>query len=170
MKARTKRKGSGTMRAFSHLVSEIRRGERWGRRLSRHPVFLLWRESVGEGIARGARPVFVKSDTLWVEVGDSAWLQEMEMRSVLLLETLNARLGKKKLKALKFRVGQSRDEEENTLGVPSGRSVPPAWAKIAGGDRRAIDDALENIADAELKARVANLVERVERISGERNL
>lgn len=170
MKAKEKRKGSGTMRAFSRLVGEIRWGERWGRRLSRHPVFLLWRETVGEGIARGARPVFVKNDTLWVEVGDSAWLQEMEMRAGLLLETLNARLGKKKLKTLKFRVGQSRDEEGGAWGAPSGRSVPPAWAKIVGGDRRAIDAALENIADAELKAKVANLVERVERSSGERNL
>lgn len=157
------------MQAFSGLVADIRRRERWGRRLSRHPVFLIWKAAVGEGIARGARPVFVKNGTLWVEVGDSAWLQEMEMRSDGLIEALNARLEKKKLKALRFRVGQSKSEPANAWGERPARPAPPAWTEIGKSDRHAIDDALEDIPDAELKGKVVRLIQRAEKSPGERS-
>lgn len=60
------------------------------KRLAAYRWVTHWEEIVGIGIARRTRPRSLKGGTLTVEVTDSAWAQELQFRS----EVIISRLGK----------------------------------------------------------------------------
>jgi hypothetical protein len=53
----------------------------------------LWREAVGDALARHSRPLLLESGRLTVEV-ESALLESLESQKPLVCERLNARLGR----------------------------------------------------------------------------
>jgi predicted nucleic acid-binding Zn ribbon protein len=62
-----------------------------------------WAEAVGERLAAVATPVSERAGTLTVECEDGVWAQELDLMQEQLLERLQAVLGERAPKALKFR-------------------------------------------------------------------
>ncbi|MEE9275378.1 MAG: DUF721 domain-containing protein [bacterium] len=146
--------------AFSSLPGEVRRTEPWGRRLARHRVFRVWEEAVGEALARVARPVSARGGRLVVEVADSAWLQELEMRREFLLARLNEALGGGEFEELQLRVG-SFTPGERAGGSRSNRPPGPVPVRIAAEDEKRVEAALRSLSDSELRGRAERLLARV---------
>lgn len=64
-----------------------------------------WETAVGSQAAAHCRPAFERSGTLTVDCDEAVWAQEMSMRSVEVLERLNAALeGGGELAGVRFRV------------------------------------------------------------------
>jgi predicted nucleic acid-binding Zn ribbon protein len=64
-----------------------------------------WEKAVGAAAAAHCQPAFERSGTLMVDCEQAVWAQEMNMRSVEVLESLNAALGPgSELAAVRFRV------------------------------------------------------------------
>ena len=70
-----------------------------------------WRLTAGEELARRSRPAELRAGTLTVVVDNSPWLQELTMRSELLLRALRARYGTA-VGALRFALGEVGDRPE----------------------------------------------------------
>ena len=66
-----------------------------------------WMEAVGERVAAAARPVSEREGTVVVECDDPVWAEELELMQSQLLEQLEARLGERAPRALRFRAGSS---------------------------------------------------------------
>ena len=65
-----------------------------------------WQEIVGEAIARHSQPVTLDKGHLTVNVDSSPWLSELERYSKQkILEKVQARLGKKAVRRIRFRIG-----------------------------------------------------------------
>jgi hypothetical protein len=57
---------------------------------------------VGPDIGARAQPVFIRGRTLWVEVTDSIWMQQLHLQKMLLLELLNSKLEGPTLADIRF--------------------------------------------------------------------
>jgi len=67
-------------------------------------IWEVWDEAVGPGIAKHARPSWIRKGLLRVEVSDPIWLQELEFATETIKEKLNEQLGKKTIKKIEFRL------------------------------------------------------------------
>lgn len=76
------------------LPSMVRR-KGWEKQLDLHRIFPEWKELVSEDFANHSVPLKIERDVLWLEVENSAWLQQLQYGKYELLEDLNAflRLG-----------------------------------------------------------------------------
>jgi predicted nucleic acid-binding Zn ribbon protein len=67
-----------------------------------------WAEVVGEQIAAVASPVSERAGEATVSCSDSVWAQELDLMQGQLLERLQARLGERAPRSLRFRVEDAR--------------------------------------------------------------
>jgi predicted nucleic acid-binding Zn ribbon protein len=63
-----------------------------------------WSKAVGEHLAAVAAPVSERAGTLTIECADSVWAHELDLMQTQLLERLQAELGDRAPRALRFRV------------------------------------------------------------------
>ena len=61
----------------------------------------VWREAVGEAIAREAQPVAERAGTVTVACASSVWAQEIGLMAPALCDALNTRLGAERVTALR---------------------------------------------------------------------
>ena len=139
----------------------MRRKEPWGRRLARNFVFRVWPRAVGEGISRAARPVSLKNNCLYVEVADSSWLYELEFRKQDLLARINEHMEDSRIDEIRFRLSNAGlmfddDGEEGDPAVPSRKAAP-----ISSGDDAAIEDAIAEVGDEQLRRAAKKLIHHI---------
>lgn len=67
-----------------------------------------WDTAVGTRIGRVTRAVEVRGDVLVVEVGSSAWINELSMMSGLILERVNAGKAGVAIRRVRFRLAERR--------------------------------------------------------------
>ena len=108
---------------------------------------ITWRRLVGVGIAKRTRPVSLSRGVLLVQVGSSAWAQQLSM----LTDTIRERLADMGLvvRSLRFRVGPVEPLRREPARVVRVRDVPKA--PLPDELRRT----LAEVPDTELRAVIA---------------
>src|SRR5689334_4518943 len=76
------------------------------RRLDEYGVWPIWRDVVGEAIARNAQPEKIRNGTLFVKVSSPVWMQELQFMKEMIAEKLNHRLSGEIVKNIFFMVGK----------------------------------------------------------------
>lgn len=76
------------------------------RRLDEYGVWPIWRDVVGEAIARNAQPEKIRNGTLFVKVSSPVWMQELQFMKEMIAEKLNHRLPGEVVKNIFFMVGK----------------------------------------------------------------
>ena len=148
-------------RRFASILQEVRRKEPWGRRLARNFVFRIWPRAVGEGISRAARPVSLKNNCLHVEVADSSWLYELEFRKQELLARINEHMEDSRVDEIRFTLSNAGitfdyDDEQGEPAAISRKATP-----ISSGDDAAIDDAIADMGDEQLRRAAEQLIRHI---------
>ena len=77
-------------------------------RVSEEEINEAWRRAAGDKAARHTKPVSMKKSVLTVNVDGSGWLYELTIKKKELLGKLDGKIRGKKLKALRFRIGEIR--------------------------------------------------------------
>ena len=67
-------------------------------------IWKIWEDTVGELIARNAKPAWIKNGRLKVQVSDPIWLQELEYIGADIKERINQRLGRNAVDYIEFRL------------------------------------------------------------------
>ena len=62
----------------------------------------LWPDIVGEKISKNTKAQAVESGTLIIKAKNSAWRQELIFKQSEILESINKKLGKNTIKAIRF--------------------------------------------------------------------
>lgn len=75
-------------------------------RISEEEIAQIWREAVGEKMARHTRPVSIRKSVLLVNVDGSGWLYELTVKKRDILKKLEGKFKGKQLKGLRFRIGE----------------------------------------------------------------
>ena len=111
--------------AFSGLI----RDKGWEKKFDQHRVFPAWKELVDRDTALYARPKKIVKDVLWVEVQNSAWMQQLQFQKLFLLENLNNYLRHSPLKDIRFMV-QEKPHPEPEQEKKRIRFVPPPAEQV----------------------------------------
>jgi predicted nucleic acid-binding Zn ribbon protein len=67
-------------------------------------IWQVWDEVVGHPIARNAQPLWIRKGTLRVKVSDPIWLQELSLAGEMIKDKLNAKLGRRAVEKIEFRL------------------------------------------------------------------
>src|SRR5215470_16520880 len=63
-----------------------------GPRLDEYGVWPIWKDVVGEPIARNAQPEKIRNGTLFVKVSSPVWMQQLQYMKEIIAEKVNQRL------------------------------------------------------------------------------
>src|SRR2546422_1539878 len=77
-------------------------------RLHEYRIWEVWEETVGEAIARKARPSKIQNGKLFVTVSNSVYIQELQFHKLRLKDAVNRRLGTAVVKDIFFFPGRVR--------------------------------------------------------------
>lgn len=102
------------------LVPQFANTTRW----REYQVWEVWEETVGEAIARKARPSKIHNGKLFVTVSNSAFMQELQFSKAIIREHLNKKLGAGTIKDLFFVIGRVGDVMIRPA-APRQRPLPP---------------------------------------------
>ena len=120
------------------------------RRLDEYGVWPIWREVVGEVIARNAQPEKIRNGTLFVKVSSPVWMQELQFMKEMIATKLNHRLTGDIVKNIFFMVGRIE---------PAADSLIDKFAEPTNIPAEPINqEFLQSIEDPEIRAAFQKLV------------
>lgn len=98
--------------AMAAILPGIVRDRGWVVQLDLHSIFPRWRQVVDEDAAAHGKPLKIVKGVLWVEVENSAWLQQLQFRKVMMLESINRTLTRSQINNIRFVLATSDDKPE----------------------------------------------------------
>lgn len=117
------------------LLPQLARHQGWEEQLDMHSLFVDWPKLVDNDTALHCKPLKIIKKVLWVEVENSAWLQQLQFQTVPLLAILNDALSLSRLEGLRFCIAEDKQAEEDDPG-PVLRYVPPPPEDLAAFERQ----------------------------------
>ncbi|HJM41757.1 MAG: DUF721 domain-containing protein [Nitrospinota bacterium] len=150
------------------ILRDVTRSAPWGPGIQRYEVIRNWEEAVGPTVARMTSPVEVKGRTLYVEVRDPVWLQQMVFLSESVRRALNQAVGRDVLDRIFFR---QADAPGRPAAAAPGDGVEAEEARERGArmaaqapDRAESQAALAKIEDPGVREALAQLLARAGRV------
>ena len=135
------------MQGLAGLLPQLSQQRGWEEQLDLHSIFIRWYELIDRETAAHCKPLKIIKKVLWVEVENSAWLQQLQFQTVILLEVLNKSLRISQLKGLRFCVAEKeRDEKEKS--EPTLRYVQPLAKDIAAFEQQVMSIPDKDVRDA----------------------
>jgi predicted nucleic acid-binding Zn ribbon protein len=130
------KKNSKSLQGLETLLPQLSQQHGWEEQLDLHSIFVHWHELVDGETAKHCQPLKIVKKVLWLEVENSAWLQQLQFQTVVLLDIFNKSLRRSRLKGLRFVVAEKEKQEEEKE-EPSLRYVQPPARDIAAFEKQA---------------------------------
>ncbi|MGL1932809.1 MAG: DUF721 domain-containing protein [Desulfotalea sp.] len=112
-----------TAHDIASVLPKIIKKKGWQVELERYDIFKKWTDFVGEDVAEVTKPLKVDRNILFVEVENSAWMQQLQYQKIGILEDLNAFLKLSRFSDIKFVLESGRKKIERP--EPPMRSYNP---------------------------------------------
>ena len=129
-------KKTNHLQSLENLLPQIAGRRGWEEKLDLHSVFLRWGDLVESDVAEHCRPLKIVKSVLWVEVENSAWLQQLQFQKVLLLDVLNNSLRLSKFEGLRFCIAE-KEHCKKEKSAPTLRYVQPSAREIEAFEQQA---------------------------------
>ncbi|HID02692.1 MAG TPA: DUF721 domain-containing protein [Desulfobacterales bacterium] len=130
------KKYSNSLLELGNLLPQLSQQRGWEEQLDLHSIFVNWRELLESDITDHCQPLKIVQKVLWIEVENSAWLQQFQFQTVVLLDILNRSLRISKLKGLRFCVEEKQMQAESQ-SESSLKYVQPPAKDVANFERQA---------------------------------
>ncbi len=136
--------------SVSTLLSRITNEQGWRQQLDTHSLFLHWDKLVDKTTSTHARPLKIVNNVLWLEIANSAWMQQLQFQKVQLLEIVNNSLRLSRLEDIRFVLTNSdQTVERNKQTVhfiqPSPAAQESFQKQIAGIEDEEIRESLMSL-------------------------
>jgi len=115
--------------AVADILPGLVRQNGWEIQLDLHSVFGSWARIVEPETAEHCRPLKIRRGVLWLEVENSAWLQQLRFQKYQLLEAINATLTRSRIEDIKYVLPEGKGAAEKPQEIPV-RFVPPPAAEV----------------------------------------
>jgi len=110
---------------------------------------VVWPRVVGPAVARIAHPAQLRSGTLFVDVVDHVWMQELKLQERELIERLNDALGEPLVRRLFLRLG--RITAMPLPQPPQGPPTPGTATRLSPEGEAVLEDEVASVRDPELR-------------------
>lgn len=114
---------------LENILPGVIRDRGWEMQMDLHSIFPNWKNVVPGDAAQYAVPLKIVKGTLWLEVENSAWQQQLQFQKIMILEAINGFLKKSQIRDIRFVLpsgGEVRKEEEERIRFVS---PPPEQVK-----------------------------------------
>jgi hypothetical protein len=128
-------------------------------RFKSEQIAALWPQIVGDAVAKIARPTQFRGGTLFVDVVDHVWMQELKLRERDLLDRLDRALGGPLVGRLFLRLGQMPPAASSAPAEAA--PVPRMDAPLPPDEEAALERELASVADPELRQVLQRLRRRM---------
>jgi predicted nucleic acid-binding Zn ribbon protein len=118
------------------------------KRLKTEQLTVLWPRIVGPGVATIASPAQYRSGTLFINVADSVWMQELKFQEGELIGRLNDALGEPLVRRLFFQLARTQPP---TPDPPSEQAAPPAGTLLDPQQELALEREVAGVRDPHLR-------------------
>lgn len=150
---------AGEIPSLKTTVQRLLRDLGLEQRFKSEQIAVLWPQMVGHAVAKIARPTQFRGGTLFVDVVDHVWMQELKLRERDLLDRLNRALGSPLVGRLFLRLGQmpqaaSSEPAETTPTLRTDAPLPP-------DEEATLERELASVADPELRQVLQRLRRRM---------
>jgi len=112
-------------RRMGAILSGVLHDRGWEAQLALHSIFLHWGKVVDPEVSAHADPLKIVKGTLWLEVENSAWLQQLQFRKVEVLRSINAFLQGPKIRGIRLVLPQVLGPAEPREPLVRFQSPPP---------------------------------------------
>ena len=96
---------------LKNVIKRLSGAERFGE----EEMASAWEYAAGSGAAKHSRPVSFKKATVIINVDSSGWLYELTIQKKKILERLGEKLKGKKIKEIRFRIGEIRESQKSKV-------------------------------------------------------
>jgi len=100
------KKRKSSLEALEHIIKKAMDGLGPKKRLTQEEIASVWQEAVGARAGKHTKPVSFKKTSLIINVDDSGWMYELTIKKKEILKKLEGKLKGKKLKEIRFRIGE----------------------------------------------------------------
>ncbi len=128
-------KNDRRQQVLADMLPHLIRDRGWEVQLDLHSIFQDWQKIVDPETGEHCRPLKISRGVLWLEVDNSAWLQQLRFQKHYLLDTINASLRKSTLQDIKLSLPEGRTVKEPER-EPALRFIPPPAAEVAAFERQ----------------------------------
>jgi hypothetical protein len=98
---------------LGNILPDVVRDRGWETQLDLHSIFPAWKEVVQGDAARYTVPLKIVKGTLWLEVENSAWLQQFQFQKIALLDSINTFLKKSSIRDIRFVLPSGKEKTEH---------------------------------------------------------
>jgi predicted nucleic acid-binding Zn ribbon protein len=119
------------------------------KRLTREQLSALWPKIVGPSVAKIAFPARFRNGTLFIDVVDNVWMQELKFKEGELIGLLNEALREPLVRRLFFQLGRASRPDSSSQPEPT--TVPPVAAPLDPQQELALEREVAGVRDPELR-------------------
>jgi hypothetical protein len=120
------------------------------KRLKAEELTVLWPNIVGPKVAKIACPAQFRNGTLFIDVADNVWMQELKFQEGQLIERLNEALREPLVRRLFFQLARTPPPE--SLSPRESAMAPPAATPLDPQQEFALEREVASVRDPELRA------------------
>src|SRR5919109_3145813 len=120
------------------------------KRLKIEELTVLWPKIVGPSVAKIAHPAQFRNGTLFIDVADNVWMQELKFQEGELIARLNEALREPLVRRLFLQLARTPLPEALSQREPT--TAPPAAAPLDPQQELALEREVANVRDPELRA------------------
>jgi hypothetical protein len=119
------------------------------KRLKIEQMTVLWPKIVGSSVAKIASPTQFRTGTLFIDVADSVWIQELKFQEGELINRVNAALGEPLVRRLFFQL--SRTPPPMPVQAPEATPSSAAVKPLDAQQEQALERELASVRDPQLR-------------------
>ncbi len=114
-------------------------------KLEGYRIWLLWRDIVGEQVARKTQPEKLRNRILFIRVSSSPWMQQLQTMKPMLLERIHKTIQGGAIRDIRFSLGEVIPPNPALLSIQP--KVEPKEIRLSDE----LEGCLEGIQDGDLK-------------------
>jgi predicted nucleic acid-binding Zn ribbon protein len=119
------------------------------KRLKTEQLTVLWPKLVGPTVAKIASPAQFRSGTLFIDVADNVWIQELKFQEGELIGRLNAALGEPLVRRLFFQLARTLPPDPDPRS--EAKTAPPAGTPLDPQQELALEREVAGVRDPQLR-------------------
>ena len=120
------------------------------KRLQIEQLTVLWPQIVGPAIAKISSPAQFRTGTLFIDVVDNVWMQELKFQEGELINRVNTALGETWVRRLFFQL--ARLPLPAPIRAPEAAPPPQAVTPLDADQEQALERELASVRDPQLRA------------------
>lgn len=109
---------------IASILPNVIRKKGWAVELERYDIFKEWAGFVGEEVAEVTKPLKVDRNIIFIEVANSAWMQQLQYQKIGILDDLNGYLKLSRFSDIKFVLESGRKQVEKPEEPPRQYNPP----------------------------------------------